>query len=262
MLLRTLRTLSTRHHIRTLPLQNPTASVSTSQAPAPSSRLRTRFLLGLALGATLPSLYAYQLKQDSAPLPLTSDSEEAAHTALLEAERDDHELVKKLRGNSELNEVEDVYAYLDGKRLWRNFTGGVLRGKGKFALKPALFHNKDQTEIIAIIHVGERMCGHDGIVHGGVLSTLMDEMLARCTIPSLPNHIGFTANLNINFRKPVRANQFLILHSRLKRLDGRKAYGEAWIEGIDGQGVKYVEAEALFVSPKNPLVGLLRWRPS
>jgi acyl-coenzyme A thioesterase PaaI-like protein len=33
--------------------------------------------------------------------------------------------------------------------------------------------------ILVILHVGRAMCGHDGIVHGGLLATIFDESLAR-----------------------------------------------------------------------------------
>jgi acyl-coenzyme A thioesterase PaaI-like protein len=32
---------------------------------------------------------------------------------------------------------------------------------------------------VIIVHVGRGLCGHDGIVHGGLLATLLDEGLGR-----------------------------------------------------------------------------------
>lgn len=70
-------------------------------------------------------------------------------------------------------------------------------------------------------------------------------------MPALPNNIGFTANLNIDYRKPVKADQWVILRGRLERAEGRKAYVEAWIESADGQ-TKFTEAKSLYVGPKTP----------
>ncbi|KAJ3040864.1 hypothetical protein HDV00_010324 [Rhizophlyctis rosea] len=251
------RSLSTFSILRFIPSRPLSTPAATSSPPRPSSRL-PGLLLAFVAGAAAPTYYFYTERNEL--VPFHTDDEEAAHAALLEAERDQHEIVKQLRQDKNLLET-DPYSYLDGGRLHRNFTAGLLRGKGKFALRPALFHNEEQTEITAVIHVGSRMCGHDGIVHGGVLSTLMDEMLARATIPSLPNGMGFTANLNINFRKPVSSDQFLVLRSRLNKVEGRKAFAEAWIESVDGK-TKFVDATGLFVSPKSILSHLVRWRPT
>jgi acyl-coenzyme A thioesterase PaaI-like protein len=30
-----------------------------------------------------------------------------------------------------------------------------------------------------VLHLGRALCGHDGIVHGGLLATVFDESLAR-----------------------------------------------------------------------------------
>jgi acyl-coenzyme A thioesterase PaaI-like protein len=38
---------------------------------------------------------------------------------------------------------------------------------------------KDESEACVFVHLGRGLCGHDGIVHGGLLATLLDEALAR-----------------------------------------------------------------------------------
>ena len=37
---------------------------------------------------------------------------------------------------------------------------------------------KDETGSILFAHVGRGSCGHDGIIHEGLLATLLDESLA------------------------------------------------------------------------------------
>ena len=46
-------------------------------------------------------------------------------------------------------------------------------------MPPLVRARRDEGEAIVIIHVGRGLCGHDGIVHGGLLATLLDESLAR-----------------------------------------------------------------------------------
>lgn len=63
---------------------------------------------------------------------------------------------------------------------------------------------------------------------------------------------GFTANLNINYRKPIMSNQWVVMKSKLDKNEDRKAYVSAWIESLDGQTV-FTEATSLYVSPKAPV---------
>ncbi|KAI8824173.1 HotDog domain-containing protein, partial [Fimicolochytrium jonesii] len=184
-----------------------------------------------------------------------TDEAELAHATVLKAEAEGLAEVERLRKTDGWKEV-DPYGYLSAGKLHRNFTAGTLKGKGKFALRPLLFHNADQTECVAILHIGERLSGHDLICHGGVLATLLDEMCARASIPSLPHKTGFTANLTLNYRSPVKVNQFIVIRSKLTKLEGRKAFAKARIESVDvdEEGkpkTVFVEATSLFVSPKN-----------
>jgi len=39
-------------------------------------------------------------------------------------------------------------------------------------------------------HIGTDLCGHVGIVHGGMLATLLDEGLARCSFSNAAERIG------------------------------------------------------------------------
>lgn len=60
-----------------------------------------------------------------------------------------------------------------------SLTAGALRGPGKLGVIPLIRGKKDESESVVFIHVGRGLCGHDGIIHGGLLATLLDEALAR-----------------------------------------------------------------------------------
>lgn len=97
------------------------------------------------------------------------------------------------------------------------------------------------------------MCGHVGIVHGGMLATILDEGLGRCSFASLPNHIGVTASLTVNYRKPVPAGSFVVLKAETTKAEGRKAWVKGRIEILNQDetpGTVLAEAEALFLEPK------------
>ncbi|CAO3591767.1 unnamed protein product [Absidia cylindrospora] len=166
-------------------------------------------------------------------------------------ERDDLQVVKQARENSEWTEVK-AYGHLKGDALLNNFTASTLRAQGRIIVPPVVFYNQDRTETMSVVHLGKELCGHDGIIHGGMLATLLDEILALVAIPALPNYMGFTANLNIDYRRPVVSNQWIVLRGRLEKAEGRKAHVEAWAENLNGDA-KFVEAKSLYISPKAPV---------
>lgn len=110
--------------------------------------------------------------------------------------------------------------------------------------------------MVALFYLGEQLCGHPGVVHGGLLATLLDEGLARCCFPALPNKIAYTASLKVDYRRPAMAERYFVLRAETVKVEGRKAWVKGWIEemgdesGEGGQPVKLVEAEALYVEPK------------
>lgn len=50
----------------------------------------------------------------------------------------------------------------------------------------------------------------------------------------------------------MKADQWVIVGGKRDSVEGRKAWADAWIEDIE-QKVKYTEARALYVSPRQPL---------
>ncbi|KAI1764040.1 Thioesterase/thiol ester dehydrase-isomerase [Hypoxylon sp. FL1150] len=134
-----------------------------------------------------------------------------------------------------------------------NLTGGTLLGENRIVVPPVIFAESGGKSLVSISYLGQELCGHPGIIHGGLLATLLDEGLARCCFAALPHKVGMTANLNINYRAPAPANSYIVLKATTTKVEGRKAWVEGRIETLVGEGEKPVvlaEATALFVSPK------------
>ncbi|OTA07090.1 hypothetical protein A9Z42_0079500 [Trichoderma parareesei] len=148
-----------------------------------------------------------------------------------------HPLVQELRSRPE----------------FKDLTAGVLQGEGKVVVPPLAFIEDGGKSIVSITYVGDKLCGHPGLVHGGMLATMLDEGLARGCFDALPHKIAVTANLEINYRKPTQANSFLVLRGKTVKVEGRKAWAEGHIETLPAPGEKpvvLVEAKGLFISPK------------
>ncbi|KAJ7106790.1 hypothetical protein C8R43DRAFT_1140438 [Mycena crocata] len=51
--------------------------------------------------------------------------------------------------------------------------------RGKVALPPLARVKRDESTAHIFVHLGRGLCGHDAIVHGGLLATILNEVLAR-----------------------------------------------------------------------------------
>ncbi|KAF1833582.1 Thioesterase/thiol ester dehydrase-isomerase [Decorospora gaudefroyi] len=143
----------------------------------------------------------------------------------------------------------------------QNLTGGTLLGEDKIAVPPLQFTTADGSRFVSLQYLGPALCGHPGIVHGGLLATLLDEGLARCCFPALPNKVGVTASLKLDYKAPCMAGQIVVLVAETTKVEGRKAWvkgrletlkgGEEWRENGERMGgVVLTEAEALFIEPR------------
>lgn len=162
----------------------------------------------------------------------------------------EHPVSKSLRADPKWHESRPHLRYPEEFRK-HSLTAGTLLGPGRVPVPPLVF--TDDKHLVSISYLGTDMCGHVGVVHGGFLATMMDEALARCAFTSLPNHIGVTANLNIDYRKPTPAGSFVILKAETIHVDGRKVRVKGRLELLgdsDKPGALLVEAEGLFVEPK------------
>ena len=148
-----------------------------------------------------------------------------------------------------------------------NLTAGTLMGPDMIVVPPYYFNEKEGRAMVCIFYVGSHLSGHPGIVHGGFLATMLDEGLARCAFPALPNKVGVTAQLNISYKKPTMAGQFLVLVANTTAVEGRKAWSQGFIcpleevTIVDGkigspEGA-LVTADALFIEPKHAKVSKL-----
>ncbi len=87
-----------------------------------------------------------------------------------------------------------------------------------------------------------RYQGYGGVVHGGILATLMDEIMAHSLwqrgIPVV------TAKLSLRYREPVPVGEPLHIYGRTIEERQKLATTEGWL--TTAAGVKLVEATATF----------------
>lgn len=167
-----------------------------------------------------------------------------------------HPLARKLRSQPNITESRPHLKIPESMRP-HNLTCGPLLGENKIEVPPLMFNDLDAElpSSTQFYYLGKALCGHPGIVHGGLLATLLDEGLARACFPALPNKLGVTASLKVDYKHPCPGNSYVVLKAETTKVEGRKAWVKGWIEILgddeEGTGVKVVEAEALFIEPRH-----------
>lgn len=162
-------------------------------------------------------------------------------------------IATELRAHPDFRELRPHLKIPEAVRS-HNLTAGTLSGPGMIVVPPYVWSEKEGKELVEIFYLGNNVSGHPGIVHGGLLATILDEGLAHCCFPALPHQVGVTANLQINYKKPTKADQYLVLKATTTKVEGRKAFVEGHIETMPENGEEpeiLVTATAIYVEPRH-----------
>lgn len=107
------------------------------------------------------------------------------------------------------------------------------------------FSLDDSGNATAKLMIASDYEGYPGVVHGGIISTLLDEAMAKAVFAL--GKIAFTANMSLKYRRQLSSNTPVTLEGRITTDRGRFIKTAATI--FDDDGI-YAEAEALFVLPR------------
>lgn len=169
------------------------ASSPPAPAPAPAPRPSSSPLRALAwssaaavsasglylAGALYPPDFAHLLSPRPAPTPHHRDSPSGRlYTRQLESTLLELPLVQEYASKEGWYSTRP-YTSLSPDKAQHSLTGGALRGPGMMAVPPIVFAKEDESEAVVVVHLGRSVCGHDGIVHGGLVGVVLDEATGR-----------------------------------------------------------------------------------
>ena len=96
------------------------------------------------------------------------------------------------------------------------------------------------------VTLGKPHEGPPGLVHGGVVATLLDHVLARAVRAA--GRGGLTATLTVTYRRPVQLGVPLVATAEIGEVDGRRTTATARLVAEDDPATTLAEAEGLFVA--------------
>lgn len=102
------------------------------------------------------------------------------------------------------------------------------------------FYEVGAGRVLAEYSVPDIYQGFPGVVHGGIVFTMLDEVLGRVTMVGDHTKFAMTAKVEVRFRKPVPIGEPLQIHGKVDRKRGRFSFASAELRLPDGS----VAAEA------------------
>ena len=96
------------------------------------------------------------------------------------------------------------------------------------------FYEINGDELVAENVVPEHFEGFPGIVHGGIIASMLDEMVSRAAMIGDTNRFRMTAKLEIRYRAPVPTGQLLKLRAVIEKRRGRISCTKAELMLPDG----------------------------
>lgn len=97
---------------------------------------------------------------------------------------------------------------------------------------------EDGRTVETILRPAGHLAGVDGVLHGGIQSTVLDEVMGVAAQYALPDGASrapcVTAELSVRFLRPVPMDGEVVARAQVVRVDGRDLYVHAEIVAADG----------------------------
>lgn len=107
------------------------------------------------------------------------------------------------------------------------------------------FYMTGPGEVTTEYTVPEDYEGYPGVVHGGIVAAMLDEVCGRAHMVGDPPRFMYTARLEVRYRKNVPIKQPLRVVGRINKSKSRSATSKGEIYGPDDTIL--AEAEALLI---------------
>ena len=105
--------------------------------------------------------------------------------------------------------------------------GGNARG-----MRLAFEFDESSQRVIGHFRLGPEYQGATGFIHGGIIATVLDEVMSKAS--RFSNVRAVTAELTVEYLRPVRVDEELQVEGFATRRNGRELYHEGEIRNAAG----------------------------
>lgn len=93
------------------------------------------------------------------------------------------------------------------------------------------FYDDDIDTVSSTLILDKRYEGYPGIAHGGILASILDEVVGRVAMVGDHHHFMMTVNMKVQYRNPVPIGTEIVAQGKAVRMKGRiaKAAGKIYL---------------------------------
>ncbi|AMD21998.1 HGL342Cp [Eremothecium sinecaudum] len=113
----------------------------------------------------------------------------------------------------------------------------TLKSPGAITIDPLFFFNPTTKSVVGIYHLGMKLTGYPLVVHGGILATVLEDQIREAAKVITGSAVQPANDLEISYKFPTIANQFVIIKTTDFNQLGDTANLEATILNQSGKRV-------------------------
>lgn len=121
--------------------------------------------------------------------------------------------------------------------------------ENRFGVK-GQFYNMEDGSVAGLFTFREEHQSYPGRVHGGVISTMIDELAGRILWTDEPDKVAVTMDINVQFRKPVPYNVPLKGRGVYTKKLSRAYEAKCWVYDMSGDVLAEGTARYLILPEK------------
>ena len=106
-------------------------------------------------------------------------------------------------------------------------------GANPRGMRLAFEQDDARQRIVGRFRLGEEYQGGSGFLHGGIIAVLLDEAMGKAARFHAEDAV--TAELRIEYKRPVPVNSAIVVEGFVARRDGRQLYHEGEIRNEAGE---------------------------
>ena len=187
---------------------------------------------------------------ETVPRVSRAEEEEKKKTAAKAVTKAELKDIQTIRRTMSRRDTTPEYKKLGA---WHN----TLRGEDMVE-EMELYLDGNEKSVAGVYRLGCSLCGHRGIIHGGITAMAFDDTFGLCaysmhvksrTLENNGSPAAFTANLDINYRKPLPCDQRVVFNAKIDRVEGRKIFMSGYATNEAGD-TKYADSTALFIAAR------------
>jgi uncharacterized protein (TIGR00369 family) len=122
------------------------------------------------------------------------------------------------------------------------FGCGGANAKG---MKLAFEKDDTRQRIVGHFRLGKEYQGGKGFLHGGIIALLLDEVMSKAA--RFHGEVAVTADLHVEYKRPIRVGQEIVVEGFVARREGRQLYHEGEIRSQGGDLLARAEGRFVIV---------------